>query len=900
MKKLRALFAILLAVCMLCSMAIAETEVEEVVLDEVVATEAPADEPATATDTVATEEATQTDSVDANEDITQNPGQTPTDDDHTTVPDPKEDIGNASELHNGEVEFDVEELRPMKKGETKEINGVEFVCTQAFDCGKGQDGMYEYQCQVDSGYGVGLDKYGYVIWHRYGIPATHLWASEAHVTNEDWAMVEKEASCTETGIGTDYCLRCGAVHKDAAGNTVTREIAPMGHSFKNPDDKRVKLVVKTLPTCVSKGTVELQCVICGATMVSIPGVTADEMHYLAQTAATSDAHYQDWNNLGDVESIANKVPDIWDYVWDNREQFQMQYVNWVEHDYDGWFTPKGSEPTCAKEGLEIRTCKICGEKYKRTTPPLVANYKLDKSKTMLLDCYHEAQVWECENCHGKVHPDLIRVRRVVSHDKDERVAALIDQAEADPTVTTYTYNGKQVYQAPTCEKAGWKYYICKHENDEEHALNEGEIEPTFAAKYPKVTAGFELWRGNNMWLGYEIIYDAETESIPAKWIDYFLTGTSVWTERPVQSRADDGLTDETGWSGDRVDNKWRHDTTNYEYDNREWASESYHENVFGDYNHANDTTDNPKATGYYINWANPALSYYGQSIAALGHDWSAWKQLYGKNENGGDNEYAYYQRICKRCGKVQELVGTNLPDCESLKPAEQHDWKLISATKATCTTAGEEVYQCTKCGKPMTKTTAAALGHAWDEGKVIKEATCTEAGVKVFTCKNDATHTMNEEIPAKGHTIVEIPAVPATTTATGLTAGKKCSVCGEILEAPVEVPMITVDNKYEIDLDKVTKGGETRGTGEVKIVEGNQKAPQLYARVTWVYELANGDSFAYCAMKEVKSAEDALTFNMTSPKQPYGATLVDVQIALVTDAEADASGSYNALATAKK
>ena len=51
------------------------------------------------------------------------------------------------------------------------------------------------------------------------------------------------------------------------------------------------------------------------------------------------------------------------------------------------------------------------------------------------------------------------------------------------------------------------------------------------------------------------------------------------------------------------------------------------------------------------------------------------------------------------------------------------------------------------------------------------------------------------------HTEEIIPAVPATTTATGLTEGKKCSVCGEIIVAQQVTPMIQtgwvkVNNKW--------------------------------------------------------------------------------------------------------
>lgn len=65
-------------------------------------------------------------------------------------------------------------------------------------------------------------------------------------------------------------------------------------------------------------------------------------------------------------------------------------------------------------------------------------------------------------------------------------------------------------------------------------------------------------------------------------------------------------------------------------------------------------------------------------------------------------------------------------------------------------------------------------------------ATCTTAGEKTETCVCGLTRTT--ESTAKGHTEETIPAVPAICTTAGKTEGKKCSVCGEVLEAQREVP----------------------------------------------------------------------------------------------------------------
>ena len=90
--------------------------------------------------------------------------------------------------------------------------------------------------------------------------------------------------------------------------------------------------------------------------------------------------------------------------------------------------------------------------------------------------------------------------------------------------------------------------------------------------------------------------------------------------------------------------------------------------------------------------------------------------------------------------------------------------------------------QCTYCGEVLDLTTHITKGWIVDSA-----ATCTQDGSKHLECL-DCQHRIDTAIPALGHTPVTDPAVDATCTETGLTEGSHCSVCGEVLTVQEEIP----------------------------------------------------------------------------------------------------------------
>ena len=108
------------------------------------------------------------------------------------------------------------------------------------------------------------------------------------------------------------------------------------------------------------------------------------------------------------------------------------------------------------------------------------------------------------------------------------------------------------------------------------------------------------------------------------------------------------------------------------------------------------------------------------------------------------------------------------------------DWKTV--TEATCTTAGLQERTC-ECGEKETKQIP-AIGHA-EAVKSVVAPTCTETGLTEGKYCSVCNEVLAEQtvVEALGHAEVVTPAVAPTCTGTGLTESKYCSICNETLVA---------------------------------------------------------------------------------------------------------------------
>ena len=225
---------------------------------------------------------------------------------------------------------------------------------------------------------------------------------------------------------------------------------------------------------------------------------------------------------------------------------------------------------------------------------------------------------------------------------------------------------------------------------------------------------------------------------------------------------------------------------------------------------------------------------YTETIAAKGHSFGA----YISNNNATCTADGTKTRTCSACGLSETATETGTakghsyssavtkaPTCTAAGvrtytcgrcsssyteaiAANGHSFgDYVSNNDATCTADGTKIRTCSACGSTETVAdTGSAKGHSYNDGVVTTAPTCTATGEKTFTCTACAD-SYTESVAATGHSIVNLSAVPATCTESGMSSGLKCSVCNTVFIAQVVIPATGHSYTSEITAATCTADG---------------------------------------------------------------------------------------------
>ncbi len=603
--------------------------------------------------------------------------------------------------------------------------------------------------------------------------------------HEDWGEPEhtNAPTCEGTGVDTYTCL-CGEVR--------TEEVSATGH--------KVVVDAAVAPTCTATGLTEgSHCKTCGVTIVAQDLVQAlGHNHIAVVTPPTcTDQGYTTYTCSRCDDSY---IADYTDPVG-NAHSYQEEVV----------------EPTCTEQGYTQKVCEYCGHTEELAGTETEALGHAHVGAVTAPTCTEQGYTtYTCSRCGDSYVADYVQAN---GHSFDSAVTAptcteqgytthtcsVCDYQTIDSYVSPLGHTPKDERHEPTCTEEGYIAHVCSVCQEKV-----GENTPIAALGH-----------------SHTIVVRVELEA----------TCTEQGSRIMKCERCDDTITEITGVLGHDY-----HDVVNQE------PTCTVHGDMTSTCSRCGDEQQSTlMPLGHAPVLSLPAQSATcmedghadvykcercdeisgGEILPALGHDYdmensvelvAATCYLQGQLEATCNNCHEThilpiekvphtpnvvpgYPATCTEDGLTDAIYCAVKACRETLIapeviPATGHSYVADAGKEPTCTEPGYgSAQKCQTCGlwehEPVE---IPALGHSCDENTwtVVNIASCTAEGEEKNVC-SVCGETVTRIVAMTPHIEEEIPGKAATYDSTGLTDGKKCTVCKEITLAQEPIEMLAVD-----------------------------------------------------------------------------------------------------------
>ena len=641
----------------------------------------------------------------------------------------------------------------------------------------------------------------------------------------NYVTTKQDATCKAEGYVLSKCSLCG--------DEIRTVLPKTAHAWD-------KGVVTTAATCTSTGVKTYTCSICDDTYTEVIAQLAHDFELQKTVVPTCKDGGKSGYKVYKCKTCSASYNEITDDA--------------ISHAWGDWTTVQ--KPTDKLNGIEKRTCSVCGEVQLRTTAPIGDhNFVEDASTKKPATCTADGSVTMKCDAHTDCGVTYEKLLPKLGHDMD-----------ADPEV------------AASCEHEGYIDYKCSrcdhsyrivtasaaaHTLDT-HTQPASCLEPTvtytYCTKCNKLEGAVQVGQALGHDFTVEVSYKAPTNTANGeKVLKCSRCEETITVTVPAQGHEFELVSSTpASCSADGLET-YECKTHTGEND----CGLSY-TNVIPKTAHTYSTRVKTAATctsagtgEYYCTVCNEVFGEY--DIAALGHDFS--EEL--ENVPSTCSSVGHITKKCSRCDETETTYSSTLA---------AHTWgEWETKQEQTDVLPKIEVRQCSVCGVYDYRYTAPSGAHDWDEGQVTTPATCTTEGERTYTCKR--THcacpegnplTYTEVIPATGHS-AKVENKEATCTEAGYVKAV-CETCHAELDSKV-LPMKKHAEKVTVTEPTCTTpgsnvytcavcGATTKPTEQIPVVPHAYEATGEYTDATCTTPKYETYKCKYCdATQLVKVAE---------------------------------------------